>query len=179
MSGKKSFTLLLLFAATLLLSGYISQGRIKIFLIGDSTMANKPLADNPERGWGQLLPLYFNDNVEIENYAVNGRSTKSFIDEGRWEKVYNKLRPGDYVFIQFGHNDEKINDPKRYAAPHGAYKNILIKFVKDAMEKGAVPVLITPVNRRKFDPAGNLVDTHGDYPGVVREAAEEEKVALR
>ena len=178
MLKKKSFTFVLILVTSLILSGFLSQGRIKIFLIGDSTMANKPLADNPERGWGQMLPLYFNDNVEIENCAVNGRSTKSFIDEGRWKKVYEQLKPGDYVFIQFGHNDEKIKDPKRYAAPHSAYKDNLIKFVKEAKEKGAIPVLITPVNRRKFDAGGKLIDTHGDYPGVVREVAKEENTAL-
>ncbi len=178
MLNKKFYPLVLLFISTILLFGFLSQGRVRVFLIGDSTMANKPLADNPERGWGQMLPLYFNDNVQIKNYAVNGRSTKSFIDEGRWKKVYDQLKPGDYVFIQFGHNDEKINDPKRYAAPHTAYKDNLMKFVSDAKEKGAIPVLITPVNRRKFDKSGKLVDTHGDYPAVVREVAENEHVGL-
>ena len=175
---KKSAFLVLIISTLLVSAGWLSQGKVKIFLVGDSTMANKPLADNPERGWGQMLPLYFNDQVEIENFAVNGRSTKSFIDEGRWQKVLDKLEAGNYVFIQFGHNDEKIKDSTRYAAPHTAYKDNLIKFVKDVKQKGAIPVLITPVNRRKFDDKGALVDTHGDYPGVVREVAKEENVAL-
>src|SRR5438067_10884424 len=86
---------------------------ITIYMIGDSTMANKPLkAPNPERGWGQILPIYFKENVHIENHAQNGRSTKSFIDEGRWKTVLDRLRPGDYVIIQFGHNDEKKDKPE-------------------------------------------------------------------
>ena len=103
-----------------------------IFMVGDSTMADKPVIPaNPERGWGQMLPMYFQDGVRIENHAVNGRSTKSFIDQGRWEAVTNLLRPGDYVIIQFGHNDEKKNDPKRYTEPFGSFKTNLAMFVRD------------------------------------------------
>lgn len=141
-----------------------------IFLIGDSTMANKPLEDNPERGWGQLFPQFFEKDILIKNYAVNGRSTKSFIDEHRWDSVLAQLKPGDWVMIQFGHNDSKISDSTRYAAPEGAYKTNLERFVKEARAKGAHPVLITPVARRKFT-NGVLEDTHGAYPGVVRAVA--------
>lgn len=141
-----------------------------IFMIGDSTMANKPLEDNPERGWGQLFPQFFEKDIVIKNYAVNGRSTKSFIDEHRWDSVLAQLKPGDWVMIQFGHNDGKISDSTRYAAPEGAYKTNLERFVKEARAKGAHPVLITPVARRKFT-KGVLEDTHGAYPGVVRAVA--------
>ncbi len=151
---------------------------VRVFLIGDSTMADKPTVDNPERGWGQLLPYFFDANVVIENHARNGRSTKSFIEEGRWEAVLGKLRPGDYVFIQFGHNDEKISDTIRFASPHGAYKENLRRFVDDTRSKGATPVLLTPVQRRKFDRQGRLEETHGEYPAVVREVAAEQKVPL-
>jgi len=94
-----------------------------IHLIGDSTMADKPLDDNPERGWGQLFPLYFTQEIQVINYARNGRSTKSFIDQGLWNEVYNNLKPGDYLFIQFGHNDAKKSDTTRYAEaqPHPVY----------------------------------------------------------
>src|ERR1044072_5491961 len=105
---------------TILLSllGLVENGpKPRIFMIGDSTMADKPLEENPERGWGQLLPVFFDDRVEIKNRAVNGRSTKSFIDEKRWDAVLQQLRKDDWVFIQFGHNDEKSEDPTRYAAP--------------------------------------------------------------
>ncbi|WP_297273653.1 SGNH/GDSL hydrolase family protein, partial [uncultured Bacteroides sp.] len=87
---------------------------ITVFMIGDSTMADKNLeGGNPERGWGQMLPGFFSEEVRVDNHAVNGRSSKSFIDEGRWDKVLSLIRKGDYVFIQFGHNDEKA-DPKRH-----------------------------------------------------------------
>src|SRR5947209_5376904 len=124
---------------------------VRIFMIGDSTMANKPLEDNPERGWGQLFPNYFTSDVEIKNYAVNGRSTKSFIKEGRWDSVMNQLQKGDWVMIQFGHNDSKKEDSNRYAAPQTLYRANLMRFVNDARNKGANPLLITPVMRRKFD----------------------------
>jgi lysophospholipase L1-like esterase len=154
------------------------DGRIRIFLIGDSTMADKPLIDNPECGWGEVLPLFFSDDVVIENHAKNSRSTKSFIDEGRWQAIVEKLQAGDYVFIQFGHNDSKISDSTRYAAPQTAYRQNLLKFIREAREKNAIPVLLTPVNRRKFDATDKFIDQHGEYPGVVREIAQQEKVPL-
>lgn len=145
-------------------------------MIGDSTMANKPLNDNPERGWGQLFPKFFNDKVKIENHALNGRSTKSFINEGRWDSIMVKLKKGDYVFIQFGHNDEKIADTTRYAEPHTTFKKNLEKFVTECRQQGAIPILMTPVVRRHFDDKGNLVDTHGVYPDAVRELAKQMNV---
>jgi lysophospholipase L1-like esterase len=149
-----------------------------IHLIGDSTMADKPLDDNPERGWGQMFPLFFTNEIQIINYARNGRSTKSFIDQGLWNEVYNNLKPGDYLFIQFGHNDAKKSDTTRYAEAHTVYRDNLIRFITEARAKGANPVLITPVNRRKFSQAGEFTDQHGDYPGVVREVAAEYDVPL-
>ena len=140
-----------------------------LFLTGDSTCANKPLDDNPERGWGQLIPQYFTDEISLQNHAVNGRSTKSFINEHRWDTVLSRLQEGDYVMIQFGHNDEKLEDSTRSAPAHTLYKENLIRFIKDTRSRGAYPILITPVMRRKFDEAGTFVDQHGDYPGVVKE----------
>ena len=164
----------------LLITMFLFSGVKKpvIHLIGDSTMADKPLDDNPERGWGQLLPLYFNQEIQIINYARNGRSTKSFIDQGLWNEVYINLKPGDYLFIQFGHNDAKLTDSTRYAPARTAYRANLIKFIEESRSKGAKPVLITPVNRRKFSPTGEFIDQHGDYPGVVREVAAEYDVPL-
>lgn len=156
----------------------LPEHRVTIFMIGDSTMADKPLADNPERGWGQLFPRYLNEEVQVRNYAVNGRSTKSFIKEGRWDSVLKYLQKDDYVLIQFGHNDSKTEDTSRYAAPHGLYRDNLARFVREARAKGAIPVLITPVMRRKFDAAGKFTDTHGEYPGVVRALAAEMNVPL-
>jgi lysophospholipase L1-like esterase len=148
--------------------------RITVHTIGDSTMADKDTIGNPERGWAMALPAFFDTaGVIIENYAVNGRSTKSFIDERRWETVVNKLQDGDYVFIQFGHNDEKKDKPSVYADPHGAYRNNLIRFINETRAKNAYPVLMTPIVRRHFDENGLMEDTHGEYPGVVRRLAKE------
>ena len=166
----KKFCVLVLFVA----SSYafmLPDKKITLFLIGDSTMANKPLDENPERGWGQLFPKYFTDEVSIQNHAVNGRSTKSFINEHRWDTVMSRMNAGDYVLIQFGHNDSKVSDSTRSAPAHTLYKDNLVRFVKDARSKGAIPILITPVMRRKFDTMGKFVDQHGDYPGVVKEVA--------
>jgi DNA sulfur modification protein DndE len=163
------------------ISGYafLEPGKkVTIFLIGDSTMANKPAGDNPEFGWGQFLPKYMTDEVEIQNHAMNGRSTKSFFDEHRWDTVMSRLKPGDFVMIQFGHNDQKVTDPNRSAPARTAYKENLIRYVNDARSKGATPILITPVMRRKFDAAGKFIDQHGDYPAVVKEVAASMKVAL-
>ena len=166
---KKSLILVLL-----IISGFAflaPEKKTTIFLVGDSTMADKPLDENPERGWGQLFPKYMTDEVEIQNHAVNGRSTKSFINEHRWDTVMSRLKAGDYVMIQFGHNDQKVEDSNRSAPAHTLYKENLVRFVNDVRSKGANPILITPVMRRKFDDAGKFVDQHGDYPGVVKEVA--------
>jgi len=150
-----------------------------VHMIGDSTMADKPVwPAQPERGWGQLLPLYFKDPNRVVNYAANGRSTKSFIDEGRWEKVRRALQPGDWLVIQFGHNDEKKDKPAVYADAHGAYQDNLRRFVKEAREAGARPLLATPIARRRFDAAGKLEDTHGEYPEALRNVARDENVPL-
>ena len=148
-----------------------------IFMIGDSTMADKPLEDNPERGWGQMLPQLFDSTVIVENHAMNGRSTRSFLAENRWQPVLEKLRPGDYVFIQFGHNDEKPEKVDRYTPPEDYRKN-LIKFVTEASARKATPVLCTPIVRRRFDKEGKFYDEHGVYPGIVREVAAAYKVPL-
>ena len=136
----------------------------KIYIIGDSTMADKPNPEeNPERGWGQMLPLFFTEDVQIENHAVNGRSTRSFRDLGHWKAVHDILKPGDYVFIQFGHNDGKITDPTRYTNPHSSYRHNLIRYVEETKEKGGIPILFTSIARRKFNENGVLVDSHGAY----------------
>lgn len=151
-----------------------------LYLIGDSTMANKPKdPPNPETGWGQALPRWLKpEAVRVSNHAVNGRSTRSFIDEGRWDKVTASLRTGDYVIIQFGHNDAKEEDPKRFAAPRGAYQDNLRRFVREARNLGAFPILATPVARRRWSGTGELVETHADYPAALREVAEQERVPL-
>lgn len=149
-----------------------------LYTIGDSTMADKIKPDeNPEKGWCQVLPSFFDLNkITIDNRAVNGRSTRSFINEKRWESVYKSLKKGDYVFIQFGHNDEKIADSTRYTNPHTAYRYNLIRFVTEAREKGAIPVLFSSIARRNFNEHGVLVGTHGEYPIEARLVAQEYNV---
>jgi lysophospholipase L1-like esterase len=145
-----------------------------VYMAGDSTMADKPTdPPNPEHGWGQLLPKFFKDPAMIVNYAVNGRSTRSFISEGRWQKLIDAVRPGDWVIIQFAHNDEKI-----FPNARGEFQDNLRRFVKDVRAKNANPILATPCARRSFDEAGKLVDTHGDYPDAVRAVAAATKVPL-
>lgn len=148
-----------------------------LYCIGDSTMANKKDPDkNPEHGWAQVLQPFFKENITVINKAVNGRSTRSFINEKRWDSVYNKLKKGDYVFIEFGHNDQKIEDSARFTNPHTAYRYNLIRFVKESREKGAIPILLTSISRRNFNEKGVLVPTHGDYPLETRLVAEEYNV---
>jgi lysophospholipase L1-like esterase len=137
-------------------------------------MSDKPNPDeNPERGWGQLLPIFFNENVTIKNYAVNGRSTRSFINESRWDSVFSQIEEGDYVFIQFGHNDQKFKDKERFTNPLTGYRENLVKFVNDTRSKGGIPVLLSSIVRRKFNEFGVLMDTHGLYPLIVRQVAKE------
>lgn len=151
----------------------------RLHLVGDSTMADKPKdPPNPETGWGQVLPQFFVDPARIVNHAVNGRSTKSFIAEGKWQGVVDSLRAGDWVIIQFGHNDAKTEDSTRYAAPRGAYQENLRRMVRDVRARGATPVLATPAARRRWNAKGELDDTHGEYPDAMREVAAREGVPL-
>lgn len=147
-----------------------------LFLIGDSTMADKADLNYPERGWGQLLPEFFDSLLLIENHAMNGRSTRSFIYESRWDTVMSRMKAADYVVIQFGHNDAGENKIGRHTVPD-EYRYNLIKFVRDARSKGTQPILCTPIVRRNFED-GQLVDLHGIYPDIVREVAQQLNVPL-
>ncbi len=148
-----------------------------VYLAGDSTMATKPL-DLPERGWGMALNGLFKDPAMIQNHAVNGRSTKSFINEGRWQRLVAALQPGDFVIIQFGHNDEKVENPNVGTDPATTFRDNLRRFIRETRAKQATPILATPVARRKFDKTGKLQPTHGVYPAAIRAVAAEEKVDL-
>ena len=141
-------------------------------------MADKLPADFPETGWGMPFSKLFNEAVEVQNHAYNGRSTKSFRREGRWAKVQAQLKKGDYVFIQFGHNDAKASDTARYAPSQTDFRENLTRYVAETRAKGGIPILLTPTQRRKFDSTGVFVDQHADYPNVVREVAAKEKVLL-
>lgn len=150
----------------------------RIYYAADSIVAQKNIFTYPETGIGQMLPLYLKRSVFVQNHAENGRSTKSFIDEGRLASIYNDIRKGDFLFIQFGHNDEKSADPSRYTEAFGEYQTNLEKFVNVARNREAYPVLITPLCRRQFDTDGNLSDTHGDYPEAMRGLAKRLDVPL-
>ncbi|MBP6065718.1 MAG: rhamnogalacturonan acetylesterase, partial [Bacteroides sp.] len=172
MKTKNAWLLPLLF---LLFSAFRADKPVTtLFLIGDSTMANKSIAGgNPERGWGMVLGSFFADDVRIDNHAKNGRSSKSFIDEGLWEKVIAQVKPGDYVFIQFGHNDEKT-DEKRHTVPGGTFDANLRRFVDETRAKGGTPVLFNSIVRRHFVDSV-LTDTHGAYLESPRNVAAERK----
>lgn len=164
----------------LLLSVSISAQKkpITIYLAGGSTLAEKLPEKRPETGWGEKLGQYFDEKkVKIDNRAMNGRSTRTFISEGRWQKIIDDLKRGDYVFIEFGHNDESKEKVDRYTPPEDFKKN-LEKFVSEVRAKKAIPILLTPVMRRKFDADGNFVDTHGEYPDLTRKVAKDLKVPL-
>ncbi len=166
------------FAAILFLIsfGLPQKNKITVYLIGDSTMAEKDVAAYPETGWGMPFHYFFDSTVTVDNRAKNGRSTRTFIEEGRWQPVVDNLHEGDYVLIQFGHNDE-VPTKKSYATKDQFTAN-LTKFVTESRNKKAIPVLITPVARRKFDSTGMIEETHALYTQLVKDVAKKYDVPL-
>ena len=174
-----------------LMSGYFSiffgamlhlwamgAGAVTVHMIGDSTMSIKDPKDHPETGWGQALALLAKSPITVKNYAVNGRSTKSFVSEGRWAAAKEAFEPGDFLIIQFGHNDQKRKDPNRYTQPFGSYTENLSQFIQQARDAKVQPILATSIVRRKFTEAGVLKDTHKDYLLAVRHLAKAQQVPL-
>jgi lysophospholipase L1-like esterase len=153
------------------------QKQIRVWLVGDSTMADKEIRAYPETGWGMPFETFFDSAVVVDNRAKNGRSTKSFIDEGLWSKVLDGLQPGDYVLIQFGHNDEGKEKLGRYTTPD-EFKVNLHRYISESRGKGAYPILITPVARRTFDPSGQVKESHPVYADAVREVAAQDMAPL-
>lgn len=149
---------------------------ITVYLVGDSTMSNKEVEAYPETGWGMPFPVFFNSSVTVENHARNGRSTRTFLEEGRWDPIVSNLKKGDYVFIQFAHNDE-VPTKEQYTPPK-QYQANLRKYVTETRDKGARPVLLTPIARRHFDDQGRLKDTHAQYSELMRQVAKELEVPL-
>jgi lysophospholipase L1-like esterase len=168
---------LLSFSLSLLLMSFLVQQKepIKVYLIGDSTMSIKEVEAYPETGWGMPFAYFFDESVTVDNRAKNGRSTKTFISENRWQAVADSLKKGDYVLIQFGHNDEVKSKVGRYTTPE-EYKANLTRFINETRSKGAKPVLLTPVARRKFDEIGQVQGTHAEYSAIVRTVAKEQDV---
>lgn len=169
-----------------------AQKEIRIIMIGDNTMAKfvseydyyygdaeeKPLSDPfTQRGWGEILPSYFSEKVKVENDAIYGSSTRSFIDDNGWIKAMTKFRGGEYLIIQFGQNDALKSDTTRYTTPEQYEKN-LVKFIKEAKKNGVRPILCTPIAKRQFDSHGNFLDSHNEYVDIMHEVAKKERVPL-
>lgn len=150
----------------------------RVFIAGDSTASAYDPERAPRTGWGQVLQTFLDPAAfDVRNHAQSGRSARSFIEQGWLDGIAKELRAGDVLLIQFGHNDEKIEDPTRYNEPHEAFPSWLMRYVSLARERGATPLLVTPLARRIFD-HGQLLDTHGVYGDAVRALASREKVAL-
>lgn len=149
-----------------------------LHIAGDSTAAQKYADAAPETGWGMALPFFLGRSLRVANYAMNGRSSKSFIDEGRLAALLEEVREGDLLLIQFGHNDEKTEDPARGTDPYTTYQDCLRQYVRGARVRGARPVLLTPVERRRFADDGTAKPSHGAYPAAMRALAAEERVPL-
>ncbi|MFD5322724.1 rhamnogalacturonan acetylesterase [Streptomyces sp. NPDC127092] len=149
-----------------------------LHIAGDSTAARKYADAAPETGWGMALPFFLHKDVGVANHAVNGRSTRSFLAEGRLEPILAALRPGDVLLVQFGHNDQKVTDPARGTDPWTTYQDNLRVFVTAARDRGALPVLATSVERRRFDAAGTALRSLGEYPAAMRDLAAREDVPL-
>jgi lysophospholipase L1-like esterase len=150
---------------------------INLYLAGDSTVTDQPEDGFPYAGWGQMLPQLLKHDVIVANHAVSGRSSKSFIDEGRLDVILNEIKANDFLFIQFGHNDQKP-DEERATDPSSTYKSYLQRYIDGARDKGAHPVLITSVHRRFYETDGRLQDTHGRYLEAARELSSEQAVPL-
>lgn len=150
-----------------------------IFWAGDSTVQTNDYSTYPQTGIGQVFSLFIKKDYRVENHGKNGRSTKSFIEEGRLREIEGRIGEGDFLFIQFGHNDEKAEDPSRYTEPFSGFVSNLERFICVAREHGAHPVLITPLERRRFDAEGRLEPSlHREYAAAMRQAAEKNDVPL-
>lgn len=150
--------------------------KIKIFMAGDSTMSIKEIRYYPETGWGMPFVYFWDSTVTVVNKAKNGRSTSSFRNEGLWKSIMDEAGEGDFIFIQFGHNDE-VSTKKTYTT-ESEFRANLVRYVQETREKKATPLLLTPVARRKFSNNGQIEGTHDVYSRIVREVAEEQQVLL-
>lgn len=145
-----------------------------LYLAGDSTVTDQDV--EPWASWGQFITNYFNENVVVINYAYSGSSLSSFKASNRLKKILSQIKKGDYLFVEFGHNDEKIKGDGN--GPWESYSNLLTEFTQAAKDKGAIPILVTPTQRRFFNENGTLKDTHGDFPPAMRAVAQKNNTAL-
>jgi len=151
------------------------HGVTQVFMAGDSTMSIKAVKDYPETGWGMPFSYFFDENITVNNRAKNGRSTKTFISEQRWQRINDELNAGDFVVIQFGHNDQSKHKTDRYTPPAEFTAN-LTRFIKDVRAKKAQPILMTPITRRYFNDDGSIKETHLIYADLVRTVAKKTAV---
>ena len=170
---------LLLLSLSLLLPIQAAElAPVTLHLVGDSTMSDKANPAYPERGWGQLLPQFLLPQLKVVNHAANGRSTRRFFNEGRWQLLLSELSKGDYVLIQFGHNDSKQSDPARFAAAGSDYQTFLTQFISDVRERGATPMLASSICRRNFTADGSLTRDLADYANAAAKVAKAAKVSF-
>jgi lysophospholipase L1-like esterase len=148
-----------------------------LFIAGDSTVTDQPADGYPYAGWGQMLPVRIKADLAVANYALSGRSSKSFLEEGRLQAILENMKPYDYLLIQFGHNDQKL-DEQRHTDPYTTYKQYLKTYINEARQRDAIPILITPVHRRYYDEHHKVLDTHTDYILAMKQLADEEQVPL-
>ncbi len=169
---------ILVFCLAVFSTASLAREQVKlltIWLVGDSTMSKKEVKAYPETGWGMPFSNFWDSSVTVENRAVNSRSTKSFLAENRWQPILDKIKSGDYVLIQFGHNDESKDKGEGFTPP-AEFKTNLKKLVTEAREKKAIPILFTPVGRRKFDSIGHIMETHAEYAELVKQVGKENMV---
>lgn len=152
-----------------------AEEAITVYLAGNSTVTDQEY--EPWAAWGQMLPRFFDRKVVVANYAESGEALKSFVGEKRLKKLLSTIKAGDYLFIQFGHNDQKPNS-SAYVKPFTGYKDQLKMYISEARKRGANPVLVTSMHRRAFDDNGRIINTHGDYPEAMRQVAKEQEVPL-
>lgn len=166
------------FVTALFAFSFPPKKKIKVYLIGDSTMCEYELQRAPLTGWGMPFKYFFDSTVVVDNRARGGRSTRTFISENRWQPIADSLQEGDYVLMQFGHNDEAKEDKyKDRYTPVPDYKNNLVKFIRETRAKKAVPVIITPVSRMRFK-EGKQKETHIEYTAACYQIAQQYKVCL-
>lgn len=149
-----------------------------LFLAGDATAAVAPARVRPVAGWGMALPWHATPHLRVENHAADDCSSRSFLDAGRLEALLRRVRPEDIVLAQFGHEDERSDHPERFTEPWTGYRRSLALFVDAVRERGATPVLATPVERMRFTSGGDAYESHGEYPAAMRALAASMRVPL-
>lgn len=163
-------------AADLLSLDVVPEDAPRLFLIGDSTVTDQP--QPPYAGWGQMLPLFFSDKLVLASYAESGETLKSFLAELRLDKVLSQAKAGDWALLQFSHNDEKAQWPQTHEPAESTFPLYLKLYIAELRRRGVSPILVTPMQRLRFDANGNIVETHGGYPAAIRAVAASEGVPL-